>query len=112
MVTAASAPSRPLASPHSIAPRFSRPVSISPRLTIPSYSGDTSLSEPFIEAAAGADVLIHECTFDDDHAAVCTANSHSNRSTLRVPAEVAEEELKSTLKRSSIRGHIAYSRGG
>jgi len=50
------------------------------------YSGDTAYSEALVELARGADLLIHECTFDDDRAEKARERLHSTPS---VAAEVA-----------------------
>ena len=50
------------------------------------YSGDTSFSEALVELATGADLLIHECTFDDGEADKASRRAHSTPS---VAAEVA-----------------------
>ena len=50
------------------------------------YSGDTAYSEALVELARGADLLIHECTFDDGLADKARERLHSTPS---VAAEVA-----------------------
>mgnify|MGYP000262273015 CR=1 FL=1 len=50
------------------------------------YSGDTAYSEALVELARGADVLVHECTFDDSRADRARERLHSTPS---VAAEVA-----------------------
>ena len=51
------------------------------------YSGDTRPTEGLLEAASGADVLIHEATFDDSLAFKADENRHS---TVTQAAEVAK----------------------
>jgi len=50
------------------------------------YSGDTAFSEALVELAKGADLLIHECTFDDGQAEKARERLHSTPS---VASEVA-----------------------
>ena len=58
------------------------------------YSGDTRPTEGLLEAASGADVLIHEATFDDSLACKADENRHS---TVTQAAEVAKEAGVGTL---------------
>jgi ribonuclease Z len=58
------------------------------------YSGDTRPSEGLIEAASGADILIHEATFDDSLTEKADENHHS---TVTQAAEVAKEAGVGTL---------------
>ena len=41
------------------------------------YTGDTRPTEAVVEAAAGADLLIHDATFADDHADRAVSTAHS-----------------------------------
>ena len=50
------------------------------------YSGDTAYCEALVELARGADLLIHECTYDDGAADIAAERLHSTPS---VAAEVA-----------------------
>jgi ribonuclease Z len=58
------------------------------------YSGDTRPTEGLLEAASGADVLIHEATFDDSLTCKADENRHS---TVTQAAEVAKEAGVGTL---------------
>jgi ribonuclease Z len=58
------------------------------------YSGDTRPTEALVEAASGADVLIHEATFDDSLAHKADENRHS---TVTQAAMVAREAGVETL---------------
>jgi ribonuclease Z len=51
------------------------------------YTGDTRPSERIVEFARGADVLIHDCTLDDELADKAQENAHSTPS---MAAEVAK----------------------
>lgn len=44
------------------------------------YSGDTGPSETVVELARGADLLIHECTFDDEMLEWAVEERHSTAS--------------------------------
>lgn len=57
------------------------------------YSGDTAFSEALIELARGADLLIHECTFDDNAAERAAERLHST------PSVAAEVALKAGARR-------------
>jgi len=52
------------------------------------YSGDTRPTEALVEAASGADILIHEATFDDSLACKADENRHT---TVTQAATVARE---------------------
>lgn len=58
------------------------------------YSGDTRPTEGLLEAASGADVLIHEATFDDSLTCKADENRHS---TVTQAAQVAKEAGVGTL---------------
>lgn len=52
------------------------------------YTGDTSPCDAVVEAAGGADLLVHESTFGDEEAARAAETSHS---TARQAAEIARD---------------------
>jgi len=54
------------------------------------YSGDTRPTEALLEAASGADVLIHEATFDDSLAGKADENRHSTVTQVATLAREAE----------------------
>ena len=56
------------------------------------YSGDTGPSEALIELARGADLLIHECTFDDGLLERALRDGHST------PSIAAEAALRAGVK--------------
>jgi ribonuclease Z len=57
------------------------------------YTGDTKPYESFVEYAAGADVIIHECTFDDSLAEKAVVDGHSTPSQAAGQAKAAEARL-------------------
>jgi ribonuclease Z len=57
------------------------------------YTGDTKPFESFADYAAGADVIIHECTFDDSLAEKAVIDGHSTPSQAAGQAKASEARL-------------------
>jgi ribonuclease Z len=57
------------------------------------YTGDTMPFEDFAKAAKGADVIIHDCTFDDALTAKAEVNGHSTASQAAGQAKAAESKM-------------------
>ncbi len=57
------------------------------------YTGDTRLSESLIDLAKNADLLIHDCTFDDELAERAEEDGHST------PSQAAKAAEKAKVKR-------------
>jgi ribonuclease Z len=57
------------------------------------YTGDTMPFESFADSAKGADVIIHDCTFDDALTAKAEINGHSTASQAAEQAKAAEAKL-------------------
>jgi len=58
-----------------------------------SYSGDSRFSEALVKLAKNADLLIHDCTFDDGLAKRAAEDGHS------IPSQVAKTAKKANVKR-------------
>jgi ribonuclease Z len=57
------------------------------------YSGDTKPSDGFVKFAFGADILIHEATFDDSLAEKAELDWHSTPSQAAIQAKKAEVKM-------------------
>ena len=61
------------------------------------YTGDTTPTETVIEAASGADLLVHDATFADDHVDRAGQTDHSTaRQAARVASKAGAERLALT----------------
>lgn len=54
------------------------------------YTGDSRSSEPLVELAKNADLLIHDCTFDDELAERATEDGHSTPRQAAKTAKIAK----------------------